>query len=64
MRNMLKYPYLRKGVLLMDAVKLSGLEPKAVFSYFEQLCAIPHGSGNTKKISDFIVSFAKDHQIP
>ena len=48
----------------MDAVKLSGLEPKAVFSYFEQLCAIPHGSGNTKKISDFIVSFAKDHQIP
>ena len=26
---------------------LDHLEPQAVFSYFEQLCAIPHGSGNT-----------------
>ena len=26
---------------------LSGLEPKAVFEYFEKLCAVPHGSGNT-----------------
>ena len=27
---------------------LSELEPKSVFSYFEQLCAVPHGSGNTR----------------
>ncbi len=43
--------------------KLHGLEPKAVFRYFEELCAIPHGSGNTKKISDYIVAFAKTHGI-
>ena len=40
--------------------KLAGLQPEAVFGYFEQLCAIPHGSGNTKPISDFLVSFAKE----
>ena len=47
----------------MDAVKLAGLEPAAVFAYFEELCAIPHGSGNTKAISDYLVSFAKTHEI-
>ncbi len=47
----------------MDAKKLAGLEPKSVFTYFEQLCAIPHGSGNTKGISDYIVSFAKENGI-
>ena len=39
---------------------LSGLEPKAVFGYFEQLCAVPHGSHNTKQISDLCVSFARE----
>ena len=39
---------------------LSGLEPKAVFEYFEKLCAVPHGSGNTKQISDLCVGFAKE----
>ncbi len=38
---------------------LSGLEPKAVFSFFEEICAIPHGSHNTKAISDYLVAFAK-----
>ncbi len=39
--------------------KLNGLNPASVFSYFEQICAIPHGSGNTKQISDYLVAFAK-----
>lgn len=39
---------------------LSELEPKAVFEYFEKLCAVPHGSGNTKQISDLCVSFAQE----
>ena len=47
----------------MEAQRLSGLEPKSVFTYFEALCSIPHGSGNTKLISDYIVSFAKEHGI-
>ena len=38
---------------------LEGLEPKRVFYYFEELCKIPHGSGNTKKISEYCVDFAK-----
>jgi dipeptidase D len=42
---------------------LDHLEPQAVFSYFEQLCAIPHGSGNTKAISDFLVRFAAAHHL-
>ena len=39
---------------------LSGLEPKVVFDYFEKLCAVPHGSGNTKRISDLCVGFARE----
>lgn len=37
---------------------LEHLQPQAVFAHFEQLCAIPHGSGNTKAISDYLVRFA------
>ena len=47
----------------MNAVKLAGLEPASVFGYFEEICAIPHGSGNTKMISDYLVSFAKEHGL-
>ncbi len=43
--------------------KLSDLKPKKVFEYFEQICSIPHGSGNTKMISDYLVSFAKNHNL-
>ena len=42
-------------------MKLEGLQPEKVFYWFEKLCAIPHGSGNTKRISDFLVSFAKEY---
>ena len=49
--------------MAMSALKLSGLEPAAVFSYFEEICGIPHGSGNTKQISDYLVRFAQDHGI-
>lgn len=38
---------------------LDQLEPRAVFSFFEQFCAIPHGSGNTKAVSDWLANFAK-----
>ena len=31
---------------------LENCEPKRVFHYFEEICKIPHGSGNTKQISD------------
>lgn len=42
---------------------LDGLSPEKVFKYFEEICGIPHGSGNTKKISDYLVSFAKERNL-
>ena len=47
----------------MEAQKLAGLEPQAVFACFEKLCAIPHGSRNTKAISDYLVAFAREQGI-
>lgn len=47
----------------MTAQRLAGLEPACVFGYFEKLCSIPHGSGNTRMISDYLVSFAKEQNI-
>ena len=42
---------------------LAGLRPERVFYYFEELCRIPHGSGNTKEVSDYLVQFARDHEL-
>lgn len=42
---------------------LSDLQPALVWKYFEEICAIPHGSGNEQKISDFIVDFAKARNL-
>ena len=47
----------------MDTRKLAGLQPEAVFRYFEEICAIPHGSYNTKAISDYLVAFAKENDL-
>ncbi len=43
--------------------KLSNLEPQRVFHYFEEMCTIPHGSGNMDKIADYCVEFAKRHNL-
>ena len=48
---------------MMQAEKLAGLEPAEVFGFFEALCAIPHGSGNTRAISDYLVSFARERGL-
>lgn len=37
---------------------LERLEPKRVFGFFEELCAIPHGSGNTRAVGDWLMAFA------
>ena len=47
----------------MRAVKLAGLEPASVFGFFEEICAIPHGSRNEKFISDYLVNFAKERGL-
>ena len=47
----------------MSEGKLAELEPKQVFRYFEQICSIPHGSRNTKAISDYLAAFAAEQGI-
>ena len=47
----------------MSERRLEGLAPQSVFHYFEEICAIPHGSRNTKAISDYLVAFAKAHGL-
>lgn len=42
---------------------LKHLKPARVFHYFEEICGIPHGSGNTRQISDYLVSFAAAHGL-
>lgn len=39
------------------------LEPKSVFGFFEEICSIPHGSGNVEKLSDYLVSFARERGL-
>lgn len=36
---------------------------KPYCKYFEEICAIPHGSYNEKAISDYLVDFAKKHNL-
>jgi dipeptidase D len=38
---------------------VNGYEPREVFEIFEDICAIPHGSGNEKGVADYIVAFAE-----
>lgn len=47
----------------MKAIRLADLEPASVFGYFEEICSIPHGSRNTRRISDYLAEFAKKHGI-
>nr|WP_296033420.1 aminoacyl-histidine dipeptidase [uncultured Dorea sp.] len=42
---------------------LNEIEPKEVFRFFEEISAIPRGSMDTKRISDYLVKFAKDRDL-
>ena len=42
---------------------LNNLEPEKVFRFFEEICSIPHGSGNVEQISDYLVAFAKERNL-
>ena len=47
----------------MENRVLNGLQPERALYYFEEICKIPHGSRDTKRISDYLVSFAKVHGL-
>ncbi len=40
-----------------------GLAPAKVLEIFEQICSIPHGSGNLDAITDFCEKFARDRHL-
>lgn len=42
---------------------LDSLKPENVFRYFREIAAIPHGSYHTREISDYLVEFAKAHDL-
>lgn len=42
---------------------LEDLQPQNVFHYFEEICRIPHGSGDTDAISDYCVAFAEKNNL-
>lgn len=43
--------------------KITGYKPEKLFHFFEDISAIPRGSGNEKGISDYLVKFAKDRGL-
>lgn len=47
----------------LTEIKNMNLESQKVFDYFEEISAIPHGSRNTKQISDYLTAFAEAHQL-
>lgn len=42
---------------------LKEMDYKNVLKYFTEISAVPRGSGDNKKISDFLVAFAKEHGL-
>ncbi len=42
---------------------LNTYEPKAALRHFENLCQIPHGSGNERGVADYIEAFGKAHNL-
>ncbi len=51
----------RKQEAVMGA--LDGLQPERVFHFFEEISRIPHGSGNTRAISDYLKGFAEERGL-
>lgn len=43
--------------------RLRNTEAAEVFRFFEEICRIPHGSGNIGQISDYLAKFARDRQL-
>lgn len=44
-------------------MEIKDLAPQAVFSHFQNICAIPHPSGYERGIAKYIISFAGEHGL-
>lgn len=42
---------------------LEHLQPNRVFYYFEEITKIPHGSYDTAHIADYLIRFAREHEL-
>ncbi len=42
---------------------ISNLEPKKLWSIFQEICDIPHASGNEAKLIEYVMNFAKEHGL-
>lgn len=47
----------------MMEYQITGYQPEKLFHFFEEISAIPRGSGNEKGISDYLVAFAKERGL-
>ncbi len=60
-------PFTRKAAGLRQEERVMAvtekLEPGNVFHFFEEICKIPHGSGNVEKISDYLAGFARERGL-
>jgi len=56
------YGFHDKGVADMSS-PLEGLKPSLIWKYFDQILAIPHGSGNERALGDHLVSVAKSLKL-
>ena len=54
----------RKEVLTKMTNVIKGIKNERPFYYFEEISKIPRGSGNEKEIANYIVDFAKKHNLP
>jgi len=42
---------------------VKGYQPEKLFNYFEDVCSIPHGSGNEKALVDHLCRFAEENGL-
>ena len=44
-------------------MSLPNVEPADVFRYFRSICRIPHGSGNERELTEYILRFARERGL-
>ena len=48
---------------MVEQVITKGYKPEKALAYFEELCKIPHGSGNEEAVAKYIENFAKEREL-
>lgn len=48
---------------MVEQVITKGYKPEKALAYFEELCKIPHGSGNEEAVARYIENFAKERGL-